>query len=234
MRAAATSRCGRRLADRPQSDETDLPGHDYKAGPALRHYSQGRFGTLCRVRYLTTAPDAAVPTETAVIAAIPEAEPLIGEHRQHLDAAAARGVPAHVTVLSPFVAPAAIDARVVGTLAAAVVAVSAFHCRFTHTDWFGEDVLWLAPEPAEPFRQLTAAVWGAFPQHPPYEGVHEEVVPHLTIAERRRGDLTAVRAAERAVQPGLPLSARIESVLLIAGTEASSSWRILHTLPLGA
>jgi hypothetical protein len=43
--------------------------------------------------------------------------------------------------------------------------------------WFGEHVLWPAPEPDTPFRALTSAVWGAFPRHPPYGGAHREVLP---------------------------------------------------------
>lgn len=162
------------------------------------------------------------------------AEPVVGEHRHRLDAAAAWGVPAHVTILYPFIEPTAINEKVITTLVATVASVSAFDCRFTRTRWFGEDVLWLDPEPAQPFRQLTTAVWEAFPQHPPYGGAHDDVTPHLTVAERRLSDLRTMQAAERAVQPGLPLYARIERVLLIAGTQAPRSWRVLHELPLGA
>jgi hypothetical protein len=44
----------------------------------------------------------------------------------------------------------------------------------------------------------------------------------------------ALRDAEQAVQPGLPLHERIDRVLLIAGTQAASSWRILSELRLAA
>lgn len=184
--------------------------------------------------YLSPDPDAPPPTQTAVIVPVPAAEPLIGQHRRHLDAAASWGVPAHVTVLYPFVEPAQVDDHLIATLAAVLGPMAALDCRFTRTQWFGQDVLWLDPEPAWWFRDLTAAVWDAFPHHAPYGGAHDEVVPHLTVAERRLGSLSAVQAAEQAVQPGLPLSTRIERVLLIAGTQAPSSWRLLHEFRLGA
>ena len=95
-------------------------------------------------------------------------------------------------------------------------------------------MLWLDPEPAGWFRNLTAAVWAAFPDHAPYGGAHDEVVPHLTIGESRLGSLSVVQEAEREVQAGLPLSTRIETVLLIAGTQAPGSWRVLHEFRLGA
>jgi 2'-5' RNA ligase len=186
------------------------------------------------VHNLSPLPGAPAPTQTAVIAAVPAVEPLVGRHRRTLDVAAAWGVPAHVTVLYPFVDPAAVDEYLVATLAAAVRSVAAFDCRFARTAWFGDDVVYLEPEPAQPFRDLTAAVWAAFPQHPPYGGAYEDVVPHLTVGERRLADVAALQAAERDVQQGLPAATRIEEVLLIAGTAAPASWRVLHRLPLGA
>jgi len=186
------------------------------------------------VPYLSPAFDAPPPTQTAVIVPVSAAGPLVDEHRRLLDSAAAWGVPAHVTVLYPFVEPAQVDDHVIAALAAAIGSVAAFVCSFARTQWFGQDVLWLDPEPAGLFRDLTASVWGAFPDHAPYGGAHDDVVPHLTIAECRLGSLSAVRVAEQAVQTGLPLSTRIERVLLVAGTQAPSSWRLLHEFPLGA
>jgi 2'-5' RNA ligase len=184
------------------------------------------------VPYLSPASDAPPPTHTAVIVPVPAADPLVGRHRRHLDAAASWGVPAHVSVLYPFVDPSRVDDQVIRTLAAAIGSVAAFDCRFGRTQWFGQDVLWLDPEPARWFRDLTTSVWGAFPDHPPYGGAYDDVTPHLTIAERRLGSLAAVQAAERAVQAGLPVSTRIDRVLLIAGTQSPSSWRLLREFRL--
>ena len=184
--------------------------------------------------YLRPTFDAPPPTQTAVIVPVPAADPLVDRHRRHLDAAASWGVPAHVSVLYPFVEPADVDDQVIATLGDALSTVAAFDCCFGRTRWFGQDVLWLDPEPAGWFRDLTTSVWGAFPDHAPYGGAHDDVIPHLTIAERRLGDLAAVRAAEQAVQTGLPLRTTIDKVLLIAGTQAPSSWRLLQEFVLPA
>jgi 2'-5' RNA ligase len=141
-------------------------------------------------------------------------------------------VPAHVTVLYPFVHPADVTPDVLAGLTAAVCRVSAFECRFEQTRWFGEEVLWLDPEPAEPFRRLTTIIWRAFPGFPPYGGRYEQVIPHLTIADGCRGGLPARQAAEQAVRTGLPRSATIDRVLLIAGAQAPNSWRLLSEVPL--
>ncbi|HEX9447458.1 MAG TPA: 2'-5' RNA ligase family protein, partial [Dongiaceae bacterium] len=46
----------------------------------------------------------------------------------------------------------------------------------------GGELLYLAPDPDEPFRRLTLAIWKLLPDHPPYDGKHPEIAPHLTVA----------------------------------------------------
>jgi 2'-5' RNA ligase len=127
-------------------------------------------------------------TETAVLALVPEAEPVVGEHRRRLDPTVADGIPAHVTVLYPFVPPTGVTTTTVATLHDAVGPAAPFTCRFAATGWFGEDLLWLAPEAEASFRELTTRVWRAFPAQVPYDGEHEPH-PHLTVGYRRHASL---------------------------------------------
>jgi len=172
--------------------------------------------------------------QSAVLVPVPEAEQAAGGHRGRLDRAAAWGVPAHVTVLYPFVAPSAITAAVVAGLADAVGSVGAFDCEFAATAWFGREVLWLAPRPDEPFRALTRAVSAAFPGYLPYGGAYDEVVPHLTIGDRPAGGVTELRAAEADVLRWLPIQARVSRVWLMTGNAAPGSWQTMAELPLAA
>ncbi|RHA38820.1 2'-5' RNA ligase family protein [Cellulomonas rhizosphaerae] len=172
-------------------------------------------------------------THTAVIVAVAAAEAVVGRHREELDRSAGWGIPAHVTVLYPFLAPDALTTEAVATLAAAIGSVPAFDATFAATAWFGSDILWLAPEPDEPFRHLVDAVWRAFPQCPPYGGVHDDVVPHLTVADRALATGGQMAAAEAAVRSGLPIHQRVDHALLVAGTSAPRSWRTVKRLPLG-
>jgi hypothetical protein len=71
---------------------------------------------------------ATADTETAVIVPVEAADPAVADHRRRLDAAAAWGVGAHVSILVPFVPPAAVDDAVLARLSAAVGAVPAFDC----------------------------------------------------------------------------------------------------------
>ena len=119
--------------------------------------------------------------ETALIATIPEAEPLVGALRRRYDSSADAGIPAHVTVLYPFLEESRIDAGVIGALTEVLGAHEPFEVRFTHCGRF-PDALFLAPEPVGPFRALTESVFGRWPETPPYAGKFTEVVPHLTVA----------------------------------------------------
>src|SRR3954470_19451750 len=175
----------------------------------------------------------AAATETAVLVLVPEAEAAVAEHRAHLDMAASWGVPAHLSVVYPFVPPADVDDDVLTRLAAAVGSVSSFGCTFDRTEWFGEDVLWLAPEPDAPFRELVRAVVAAFPAHPPYGGIYDESIPHLTVGERRLGSTAHLVAAEHAVRGQLPIRARVARAVLLAGRPQRDTWQPVAEFPLG-
>jgi hypothetical protein len=171
------------------------------------------------------------PTQSAVIVAVPEAESAVATHRAWLDSAAGRGVPAHITVLYPFLPPAEIDDDVLSRLGACVASVPAFETVLTRAAWFGEDVLWLAPDPDAPFRALTAAVWRAFPDNPPYGGEFADVVPHLTVGDG--APLPVLRAVSDEVVPYLPIPLHITTARLIQGSDEPDSWHTVAELPLG-
>ncbi|HYN75465.1 MAG TPA: 2'-5' RNA ligase family protein [Candidatus Limnocylindria bacterium] len=172
-------------------------------------------------------------SETAVLVPVPTAEPVVGTHRTRLDPAARWGVPAHVTVLYPFVPPTELTDVHLKLLAATVGAVSAFTCTFSRTAWFGQEVLWLAPDPDGPFRALTTAVSTAFPDYPPYGGAYADVIPHLTVGEQDADGADALRAAEAEVRPRLPFGTSVDSVLVLAGAPVDGAWQTLCALPLG-
>lgn len=169
--------------------------------------------------------------ESAVLVAVPAAEAAVAKHRKRFDQAAEWGVPAHVTVLYPFVTPAAIDDAVLAELARAIAAVPQFRAEWHATRWFGEDVLWLAPEPESSFRALTTAAWRAFPHYPPYGGRFDDVVPHLTVGHD--APLDQLRAAEEEIMTRLPVAMHVRAVHVMCGTTSPGSWRTLAELPLG-
>jgi hypothetical protein len=169
--------------------------------------------------------------ESALIVEVPEAEAAVGQWREHLDEnAAALGVPAHVTVLAPFLARGKIGPPVLGSLGRLFGAVPRFRFRLVRTAWFGDQVLWLAPEDDGPFRALTERAYAAFPACPPFGGVFDEVIPHLTVGLGQ--PLAELRAAEESVGPQLPIEAAATAVTLMAGPVSGGRWSRVARFPL--
>lgn len=164
---------------------------------------------------------------TALVVLVPEAEPAVGRHRARCDSSAALGVPAHVTVLFPFVAVDGAD-EALETLRPLFQQHPTFEARFERTAWFGDEVVYVEPSDPAPFTALTEAVHAAFPEHPPYEGAHETVVAHLTIGDRHGADLPA---AEREVAPLLPFATTARAVSMLA-EQPDGTWLVHATLPL--
>jgi 2'-5' RNA ligase len=171
------------------------------------------------------------PEQSALIVAVPEAEAVVGAHRAALDPVASWGVPAHVTVLYPFLPPARIDDQVLATLRALFADRPVFEVALSQVAWFGTEVLWLAPTPDEPLRQLTNEVSARFPDAPPYGGEFDDVIPHLTVGDH--APVTTLRAAAADIRVHLPIAAVVRSVRLIEGTTGLLRWRTITEFPLG-
>jgi 2'-5' RNA ligase len=165
--------------------------------------------------------------ETVLIVKVPKAEPVAGGWRRRFDPSAAAGIPAHVTVLAPFLDRPLADASVLRELDALIGGHRPFGVEFAQCRRF-PGVLYLAPVPPDPFRALTGAVAGRWPEAPPYRGQFADVVPHLTIAHGQ--DPGVLDMIESEVRGRLPVTARIESVQLMA--YAGDRWEEVRSFPL--
>jgi 2'-5' RNA ligase len=165
---------------------------------------------------------------SALIIAVPEAEPLVGDWRERYDTARL-GIPAHVTLLFPFVAAERLDDEIHEQLQELFAAQQAFSFSLTRLMDFPDETLWLAPEPAEPFRRLTELIFEKYPAYPPYEGIHDEVIPHLTVAV---GGKALQEEIDTALTPHLPIETVAGEVTLLVEDE-SGHWRRGHGFPLG-
>jgi hypothetical protein len=155
---------------------------------------------------------------TALIVAVPEAEDAVAALRLQHDRSAALGVPAHVTILYPFLDPVAIDESALEEL---IAGHEAFDFELVSVETFDDGHVYLAPTQAERFSALTESVWQRWPDHPPYEGAFDTVVPHLTVSEE---------PIECAI--ALPIAARADAVTLIE-EQADGRWLSRRRFALG-
>ena len=176
--------------------------------------------------------------ESALLVAVPEAEPAVGEHRARLDSSARDGVPAHLTVLYPFLPPASIDGAVLASLRRLFAGFAPFDITLDRVSWFGEEVVWLAPRDDGPFRALISAASGRLPPtaRPTATARRRHPAPH----HRRPGRPGALRAAAEAVGGHLPVATTATEVTLMAGPAPGNpgippgQWRTLAAFPLAA
>lgn len=168
-----------------------------------------------------------VTGSTGIVVTVPESEPLVADLRDRFDPAARYGVPAHVTVLFPWLPIDVIDDTALGALTRLAAATPAFDAELTAVGRF-PGVAWLAPSPSEPFVALTRAVWRRWPETPPYQGRFLEPVPHLTVADGQPDEVLDAVAAELA--PDLPIRFRASSLVLLGFDGAR--WTSLDRFPL--
>lgn len=162
---------------------------------------------------------ASMPRRTALIVAVPEAEEAVGALRLEHDWSASVGVPAHVTILFPFLPPERINED---ALRALFASQPAFDFTLDRIERFDNGLVWLHPEPSEPFGELTALVTGVWPDYPPYEGTIDVVIPHVTVSEDPLDDLDVE----------LPIASRASHVTLIEEAEPGGRWTTRLLLPL--
>lgn len=169
------------------------------------------------------------PRESALIVPVPEAEALVGAWRERYDDSARTGVPAHVTLLYPFLPPEEITPADLEQLSGLFAAAPATRFDLVAVRRFSRGVLYLAPEPEGFLRELTRRLWALYPHRPPYGGVFRDVIPHLTVAQD--GDHSVLDAVEADVAPGLPIAAHAtEAWLMVQGVNAR--WQAGHRFPL--
>ena len=168
---------------------------------------------------------------TALAVDVPEAEPMVGSLREQHDPTVRLGVPAHITVLVPFMAPEQLTPAIEARLERTFRMHPAFDFTLAGVGRF-PGVAFLAPEPAARFIALTEAVVSEFPDHPPYGGEFSSIVPHLTVAHGSEGDANAVAGElqKRLAAEG-PVRARCQAVVLLENS--TGLWRRKRSFLLG-
>jgi transposase-like protein len=167
---------------------------------------------------------------SAFVVRVPEAEVSVHGLRQRCDPSASVGMPAHITVLFPFMPPERITSAVLRKAETAIRKFRPFSFALGEIRRWPETT-YLLPKPATPFIQLTDALVTVFPDYPPYSGKYSGVVPHLTVADR---NALLADEAERELRAILnergPITSQGRTVELLENS--SGIWRLMHAITL--
>jgi 2'-5' RNA ligase len=153
---------------------------------------------------------------TTLIVPVPAADHLLENSSREA------GLPPHITIFYPFLNVRTIDGETESELAALLGAFPAFDFVLSGIGRF-PGVVYLSPEPAAPFVAMTEALAERWPDHQPYDGVFDEIIPHLTVGY---GAPIPEGLAER-----LPVRVRAEEVWLMS--RVARRWTRRRAFPLG-
>lgn len=154
-----------------------------------------------------------VPWESAVVVRVPALDQPIGSLRRRFDLPLKpNGIPPHITLIVPFLTREELaQAPVMSELRDLCARVEPFSVCFAGTARFPR-VLYLAPEPAQPFITLAQALTAHWPQLSSRVTRGGQIVPHLTVTTSRpRRTLDAVDAA---LAPLLPIRVELDCAQL--------------------
>ena len=173
-------------------------------------------------------PGGALARRGGLIGPVPEAEWLLQTWSARLGPTTEVGVPAHVTLLFPFLTMDGLDAVGLADLKKQFLATPSVEVTFSSVGLF-PDVVYLAPEPCDWFISCTQALVARFGMLP-YGGIHSHVVPHLTVA--RHADPAVLADIEQQLTPALPISTHVREVWLVEEV-VTGGWDHTATFPLG-
>jgi 2'-5' RNA ligase len=138
---------------------------------------------------------------------------------------AALGVPAHITLIYPFLSADLLDASVRRRVAGAFALHRPFSFRLSGIRRWPSSH-YLAVEPVLPFEAIVRSLVEVFPEYPPYAGEFE-YVPHVTIAE---GDDRAIAALVRDLT--VPVGEQKVTRILLIAQDRDGRWRYRWTFGL--
>lgn len=157
----------------------------------------------------------AMPTngQTGVVIPVPAADALLASVGARHTGTVREGVPAHVSLLYPFVAATELDERVTSGLGELLAEQTPMPVEFAAC-YRQEGFVALRPDPIGELTELVSKLRRRWPDLVPYEGVYGDVEPHLTVAMRASED--TARTIEQEVTEQLPIAAELREAWLVA------------------
>lgn len=174
--------------------------------------------------------------ETGLILALPELAAFTSRWRatsyapDHPGLPIERRFPPHVTLLTPWAAAG--DAEAMARLRAVASAAQPLELEFAVADMFSDaGVVYLEPTPDPALTALFDALLEAFPEHPPYEGRFDTVVPHLTVSAD--GSVQVLTEVQAALAEHGPLRTGVDRICVF-GRSDDDVWRQTAAVALGS
>lgn len=166
--------------------------------------------------------------QTGLVIPVPAADALLASVEARYPGTVREGVPAHVSLLYPFVAAAELDKRATSALGELLAERAPMPVQFVEC-YRRDGFVALRPDPIDELKELVSKTRRRWPDVVPYEGIYGDVEPHLTVA-MRCSEETAM-TIEQEVTAELPISAELREAWLVA---FEGQWTLRGRFEFGA
>ncbi len=169
-----------------------------------------------------------MPNESAIIVPVGEAEPIVAPLRLQHDGSARLGVPAHITLLYPFLPPRFAESEI-ENLVELFSAIPVFEfslievCRFPRTAY-------LHPNEPQRFTEIVKKLLETWPDCRPYNGAFADIIPHLTVADD--ADAQTLDMVQERLLKHLPIACVVREAWLLFSNDIGL-WSRKACFPLG-
>ncbi|MGH3857385.1 MAG: 2'-5' RNA ligase family protein [Pseudonocardiaceae bacterium] len=151
--------------------------------------------------------------QTGLVIPVPTADALLASVGARYPGTVREGVPAHVSLLYPFVPAADLDEQVTSALGELFDKQVPMRVEFVECYRRGGFVA-LRPDPIDGLAELLSKTHRRWPDVVPYEGLYGDVEPHVTVALRASEEAAVM--IEQEVTAELPIAAELREAWLLA------------------
>jgi 2'-5' RNA ligase len=169
------------------------------------------------------------PLQSVVLVPALGAGTLVQELRLRYDPSAIAGVPPHITLMFPFLPAPDLTEENIDALEGLITAANRFEYQLARVCEFEQGVVYLDPQPAEPFVKLTRDIGRHFGLQPFGGEFGDTPVPHLTVAIPQ--PLATRRQVTAQLAPLLPVHLVAEEAWLMVGTNFDT-WKVVRQMRL--
>ncbi len=167
--------------------------------------------------------------QSVILIPVLEAEEAVLNLRNIYDPDALKGIPAHITLLFPFINPLEITLEQIEKLRD-ILNIEKFSFTLSKINTF-PGVVYLEPTEREKFISLTMKIFNAFPNYPPSEGKFlPDIVPHLTVGHELGGRFDKCLLEAKSIESRLPIEAIAKEAFLM--TSLNGEWTVREKFTL--
>ena len=174
------------------------------------------------------------PLETAITLILAEQAPALAEaHDELYPERIPEHIPLSLTLLYPFAPVDELNDSHLDRVRAFFASRPPLVFDLTRlAQWDESGAVYAVPEPDDELRATMRALWGLFPEFPPYRVPDSDPPPHASLTLNDHGDRAAtLRRAEQRLEGLLPAHFEVTEVALMQ-EYALDRMRVTHTFPL--